>query len=465
MSQQEVSIDRVRMRAIVITAGGTVLQLNELENVQTTKTDDGEAGSFTFEAPLGLNLAAAQVMQPMDLVAIYVGRNSTAISGSKSAGMTGNAFPELGPNVVSSLTYGAAGAAVTKLLGTDACLMIGMVDDIDEEQIYDGTPGATFTVSGRDLTKIFLDNDTFVPYTVASGVPVGNLLNIVVRRDQSGPSLLLHILDVFCKKDASAIAAAIAASQVESNVGSEQLAQIAAYGYPYDQFVDISAVQETLANNPSFLQFGAASFPNYSVQSGSVWANVLELRNWPIARMYVNELGKLIFDDTFTAWTSEAAAVTIMPGDIRALKFSTTDADMVTAMTVAPAQATFGQTEIAALVQTGRSRRPTNASTIKRFGYRWYEFISQYDSVTAQALIESRFKVLWLMRNALTRAQITVKGDPKYRVGIRALLATGGASPATQFKTWYVMSVQHNSNVTPDYTTTMELRYGMPFSS
>lgn len=467
----EIYVDRSRAKAMLITAAGNVYDLNNIEQFQTSKTESGDAGTFSITMSLGLNMKPAMEISPMDIIAIYRARVSTSVGTNQAIGPVGNAFPQLAPATHKGLAYGGANAAVTKLLQSDSCVMIGMVDDSEEDQTYEGQPTATFTIIGRDLTKVFLDNDTFVPYTVLGSSNgqggLANLGNIVIRKDQSGTKLLKNILNVFCKKDPSSISG-VAATTQDNQIGNQELQEIASYGYAWDNFVDQTALVDGFE---SFSNTGQ-NFPNFEVQSGSVWANVQELRNTPLTRLFVNEIGQLIFDDQYDAWTNSnsnpsttknqyAATITIQPGDLRQCKFKQTDEDMATVMSVQPALMGMADTQIASLTAIGAARRPSSIDTVQHYGYRWLTFQSEYDTATDPTTIESRFKVLWLLHNSLWRATVTVRGDSKYRVGKRVVLNTGGANSATQFKTWYIVAVSHNYQFGSDDTTQLELRYPM----
>ncbi len=461
------SIDRTQARVIAICFDGTVLQLNEIEQINVTKSDTGDAGEFTISLALGLNLPAAVKLQPMDYIAIFVGRNSTSTGGSKAAGTNSDPFPALGPSNVQGLTYGAEGAQITKTLGAfSSCLMIGMLDVVHETQTFQGQPTATLELRGRDLTKIFLDNDTFVQYSIPASDPnndngVASLLQIPLRTATSGTRLLLDILNVFCKKNPPSIipysgAGGAQAVNTAGYLTGDALAQVQAYGYNWDRFISTAHL------DINFVSLSSDFFPTYSVQSGSVWANCLELRNFPVCRLYVDELGNLIYDDQYTVWTNPAIAGTIEAADVRSSEFWQTDEDLLTAITVIPALANCAVSEIAALLSTARSRVPVDKDTIQRFGYRWTSFVSQYDSVKAFQTLDKRFKALWLLHNTLTRGRVIVKGDAKFRVGQRYQLNFGGANAATQFRSWYVTNTDHNYQFGSDYTTTLELRYPLP---
>lgn len=455
---REVYVDRSRVRAILITAAGNVYELNEIESVNVSKNDSGDAGTFGLSMPLKLNLGPAMELRPMDLIAIYRGRNSTSVGTNQRVGPVGDDFPALGPLTRDGLHYGDPYAATVRKLQSSSCLMIGMVDNTEEDSTYDGSPTKTLSITGRDLTKVFLDNDTFVPYSVLGGGPgntgIGNLSNIVIKRDQSGVLLLLNVLNVFCKKDPRAIGGIAEGTQIDP-VKEPELAKIASYGYDWDHFID----QRKL--DPNFQHFPAGHFPVYRVQSGSVWANVQELKNYPVTRLYVNELGQLIFDDQYSAWTSQAPAFTITPGDVRSDKFIQSDEDMATVVSIQPCIAGMADTEVSSLLQIGAVRTPVDIKTLRHYGYRWFPFQSLYDSAVDISSIKARFKVLWLLKSSFWRAQIIVRGDSKYRAGIRVKLNIGGANAATQFKTWYVLSVAHTYQYGSDDTTTLELRYPM----
>jgi hypothetical protein len=156
----------------------------------------------------------------------------------------------------------------------------------------------------------------------------------------------------------------------------------------------------------------------------------------------------------------------IPQGDLRAgRRFSRDDADVVTLLSVVPALQVMGETDVAATYLVGRAVEPTAKSEIQRFGYRFQEFTSQYDSPVNRAAIAARFPVLWKLHNENWRGSITVKGDPRYRVGLRVGLdfpfcAHLDLQPNPgSFIGWYVEGVDHSMTWGGDYTTKLSLRF------
>ena len=489
-----ISEDRPRFAVIIITSQSQIIKLSEIESLQTDKTETGDAGTWSFTAPLGLYSDVAAAIGPMDLVALYADRTSTdrygittgngldlaSIIGSNVAGSSyeSASYPSAAPR----LTYGAPGAAVTTTLGTAACLMIGMIDGVEETIDYEGAR-RELSVHGRDLTKVFIDNDTWVPYTVAQGDDVAYTSNLIIHKTSSGTQLLRYILNVFVLKDPNTIleVAARAGAQVPKN-----LVEIAAYGYPWNNFVRddlLIAGFQSLANG---------QFPNYSVQSGSAWTNIVELRNFPICRLFVNELGALIFDDTWTAWgfgsaynllATDPAPIWLDDGDVRKVSFRQGDDDVVTALSIASPQMSAGDTQLAGLATMARARVGTNAS-IGIFGYRYAQFTSQYDALNAavvtpataanpkgtsttdptQSVLDARFPILWQLHNDIWYATFTLRGNAKWRVGQRLSTDISGAAAATQplngtRKLWYITQVQHSLQWGSDWVTTLTARF------
>jgi hypothetical protein len=100
------------------------------------------------------------------------------------------------------------------------------------------------------------------------------------------------VLDVFVKKDPNAIRALEQADGMQPT-SFAALSAVADYGFPWDHFLRTNLL------NDGFLHFPSLGGPQiFSVQSGAAWANMQQLRNFPIARLFVNEIGQLIFDDS-----------------------------------------------------------------------------------------------------------------------------------------------------------------------
>ena len=463
---RDVTIDTPRACAIIITAAGLVYQVGNVENFIFNKSDNGDAGDFSLTMPLGLNKDFANQIAPMDLVAVFASRSVTWQGGRKPVGTTEAFHPiTFSTSALTSLSYGSSSATMTDMFAAmPSCVFIGMVDTTEESQIYEGSPKASLDITGRDLTKVFLDNDTFVSYALPGSDPskdaLGNLENIVISNNSSGTALLLQALNVFCKKDPTSVGNAIGAAQATDQVAENALlAKIAAYGYPWDKFISTKLLSE------SFQNLSKAALPIFQVKSGSVWANLLELRNYPVARLYVNEMGQLIFDDTLAAWTTNPVQGTIYPSDIRTCKFRQSDENVITAMSILPAIQTLNNAQLTALGQVAQAHTPASLTTIQRFGFRYWPFTSLYDAVSdldpsnPNNVIQRRFAVLWLMKNNLWTCQITLKGTTAYRVGTRVNLATGGASSSTQMRNWYISEIGQSFSYGDDWTTTLSLTY------
>ena len=309
-----------------------------------------------------------------------------------------------------------------------------------------------------------------------------------------GQDFLRTVLNIFVKKNPEIIADAInLANPSDKNPVSPAtpfIARAAQYGYDWDYFIS-----QRLLNDPSFLHFPSGNFlPNWQVQAGSAWANIDDLRNFPLTRLYVTENGALIFDDRFSAWgfgsTPQAVTCAITPDDIRKSYFGITDDDVITTLVVMPLIAQIGQLALASQHQFGQPYT-LNDVAIKRYGFRYQQFNSQWDTpqgAFAFSNIRARMGVLFEMHNDMHRAQLTVKGNARYRVGQRVVLqyadvngnvlwgprsksllpasvSTGGGGTSTKQQVWYVSHVAHEGHddeSATDWTTLLDLRF--PFA-
>jgi hypothetical protein len=392
--------DRVVFAALIITAAGNAVRVREIESMETDKSENGDAGTWSFSAPLAENRAAASQIGPMDLVALYAIRIMSDLGGltSQSADVL-NVIPH-GTATSGGFTYGSADATIIKSLGADAasCLMIGMIDAVEEDFDYQQAR-MTLDVRGRDLTKVLIDNDTYVPYTDAAGGDNGvasSLSAISLTRETSGTGMLLDILDVFVGKDPNRIAQILANSPNVLVPKDNVLSSIKKFGYPWRSFLRVDALIA------GFKHLGHGQFAKYSVQGGSAWTNIGELRNFPIARLFVDEIGRLIFDDTWTAWgygtdTASLSAGTdgkprkvlkVVNSEVRKATFRQADDDLVTGITITAAAVVGADTDLASGALLSQPRH-TTLPMIQQYGYRFVPWVSQYDDVNAFGVSKS----------------------------------------------------------------------------
>jgi hypothetical protein len=465
LSPNDFTQDRSRWRAIYISAkDGSCFAVEEIEQWTAAKKENGDAGTFTMQLPLVANAGLAQIISPMGLVAIFAGRISSDRFGTVTSDFA-QGFGPL-PSELPALSYGDTGAkTVQKLASYPSCVFIGMVDRADEDYEIEGTPRAILSIEGRDLTKIFIDNDTYVPYTEIVGGDQGafsSLATIVIPKNGiSGKNLIQVSLDAMVKKDVSVLAKLSG----DPSLNQGALAKAAKYGYPWDDFI-------TLAIDPAFNPIPPQSFPNYSIQSGSAWANLDELRNYPIARLFVTEVGNLIFDFAYAQWNTQVPVMTIDPKDVMKCRFYQSDDDWVTALSLMPNNSSAGNVELSNMGFAARAAVADTQSIVKRWGYRWQEFVGQYlptgsnVSSPEDAVDHSAFwKTLWTMHNDYFHCTLTVRGRAGYRAGQRVILNFGGANVVTRSTTpgvvraWYIEEVRHSGQFGDGFRTELELRY------
>jgi hypothetical protein len=486
MAEQAYSIDRPRFFAIAISAiTGEVFQIPDIENIQTHKAEDGSSGTWSFTTPLiqeyGAQSGQAQyprtlpyatVAGPMDLIALFGWRSrvSTTKQGD-TVYIEQSPYDALG-NSFDFLNYGdSAAATVIKLGKISTCLMIGMVDGAEIDLGFEGSK-SSFQCHGRDLTKILEVNDAQVPdVSVAGQAGVGptqaqpgffGLSTVALSHAYSGPSFLVPALDLLITKDLTALAKI--GSGANANPVSSQVAQsYLAFGFPWRNFIDISAL------DMSYLPLSANNYPPYTAQMGSVWASLLEIRNPPLSRMFVNEIGQIIFDDSFKAWTSDQIAGIVGPEDIRGFRTSFSDDDMVTFISCVPMQMT-GQNKQISYTKGNYSFLPgqgfvngvmkastSDSSQVATYGYRYAQFISMYDQTFDDAA--KRMKYLLQIHNNFYRATCTIRGTATFRVGQRVQVNIESGWPQSTNAVWYIMAITHSCEWGNDWTTNLELAF------
>ncbi len=475
MGKATYAVDRPRFYALVISSTtGYVYLIPDIEQMETQKSDDGSAGTWSFTTPLineytipggsvyPRTIPYAQVAAPMDYVALFAWRKSLTPDDVR---VQYDPFTEAGINL-GDLDYGDIAATQT-MQKTSSCIMVGMVDGARVSKGYSGQR-ATFTCHGRDLTKIFEINYVQIPDASLAGQGGAGpttqapgffgLASIAISRANSGPVLIRAVLDLLVTKDLNAL------KVLNQGVGytppDDVKKAYAAFGYPWRNFITTNLM------NDSYQPLTSQNYPPYTPQMGSVWTGLLELRNPPISRLMVTETGALIYDDSYVAWT-QAPYITVDPSSVRDFESGFDDADLLTFLSCLPAKM-VGTNDIIALSKgsflpgTGFVSGVAAASSIGQaliqvLGYRYGQFVSMYDITYPDAL--RRQKYLLQVHNNIFTATATVKGESYYRVGQRYLFNEDtGVAPSTN-KVWYVTNVTHSMQFGNDWTTTLQLRF------
>lgn len=501
MAQTGWSFDRPRFYAIAISS--LTNQVYELPGVSTwswSKSDGGSAGTFAMRIPLQQDydtvaltgsagvIPYAAVANPMDIIALFCARTTVSINGSITPD------PLELPFNISSLKYGDQNARSVKLLGASSnCIFIGMVDSVRES----ASPGedTELAISGRDFTKIFEVNDVGVPDSGDQAkLGVGNLQgnpdsffalqHVQLQQAKSGASLLVKLLDILCAKDLSTLAGGNEyiggksyADFIKSQSNRDAQAALQQFGFRYRDFVRLDAMDPDYNHIKDPL-----AFKPYDIQMGAVWSTLQELRNAPMTRLFVNEIGQLIFDDALTAWTGEdsdglpATAFAkqygrqngvIGPEDIRSYDFGFDDSSLITFMSIMPAAATQGLGGIvyakgsflpgSGFVNGVAKAKNASEAHVQTYGYRYGQFESPYDLGFDDA--KRRTKVVLTSVNSLYTASLTLRGNPGWRVGERYLVDIVTSRDQTTKKVWYVESIQSQGTWGEDWTTSVELKY------
>jgi len=308
-------------------------------------------------------------------------------------------------------------------------------------------------------------------------------------KETSGTQMLLDMLDIFVAKNPDRIAQVINNDPNFTLSKKDVLQSIAQFGYPWRNFLRVDALIA------GFHHIGNGQFPQFAVQNGSAWTNITELRNFPIARIFVDEIGRLIFDDTWSAWgmaPPATAAKLLSPGtdgnarqplavvnsEVRSISFSQADDDVLTGISIQQPLITFGDFQPASFPVFSAPQHAAT-STIQVYGYRCGKFVSQYDDPQAYQLTPSgvptpndatqnalaaRYPILWQLHNNLWEATFVLKGNVKWRAGARLSTTLGGSQAATRPQTgyskeWYIMSVTHSLSFGADWTTTVKARF------
>jgi len=513
--------DQLWASAVIVRYNGGGLQLLGLETFETSKSDNGQAGTFSLTASLATNTASSVgSIAPQDIIAIYASRSS-AISGIND-GVPGPSFVATSPyaavNAVDGLKWGQI--STINALNSNTLVMLGMIDQVTEESNPESA-SATLSISGRDLTKCLIDTDAAIfnvptkqiqsfanqkngstPIEKAAydgmalATSMSTIANFALTNEYSGTKLLLDMLDVFVARSADAIGQKLGTALTENDTSI-----VGEFGFPWRNFIRTDGLEpdgQTLRLDPNFKHCPPTMSNNgvglnFQVTSGSAWANCLEMKNEPFTRLFVSEEGYLTFDDPLTAYTNVAqpaspfnaspkafnpATVVIQKKEIRSFRTWLDDSDLITFLAIfgalqlgkeqlaslqglAQAGASSDGFGYAAFVSgTGESVQAGGDGDVARYGARSRSLTSIFDTGSQQAGLTQLFKLIVLMHNDISFATITVKGRAQYRVGTRVNVLYGHFRPATQNATWYVTAVSHSYSQGSDWTTTLELRFG-----
>lgn len=482
------SYDQPAVAAIIVTFQGQVIPVKSIESLTTSKTEDGNAGTFSFTCPAVPNMAAVLATNPNDIVAIYGIRPST----------DGRGLQDLGPSLpLPVLTANGWGNQATiRGLQSPTLMFLGMVDSADEH----ATPGgaASFSVSGRDLTKIFLEYDCgyfntptrqalFTQQPTPGGLSskqkqllanknLSDIMNAIatfeINTTNSGTNLLEVMLDTAMARDFTTSANLQAGNLPPLN--ADQKSYLAEFGFPWRQWVLTDKLDPGFRHYTSGPTFGLT----YQLQPGSMWANCQEMRNEPFNRLFVTEDGFLIFDEALNAYVSQAPVLDAVRGDdIRDFETNFSDDTLATflavlgaleisrgniasAVSTAPEFGTIAGLGYAAFIGgTGQAVNAGGDGDVQRYGFRAKTLISNFDQGTNQKAMADLFQFITAMLNNQLTATLTVKGRPEYRIGQRLLVEYGNLRPETQNATWYVAGVGQSYDFGSDWTTTLRLLY------
>lgn len=497
MAQTFYTQDRVETLIVAISAiTGKVYRMLGCQQFNVKKDDSGNAGTFAFSViPVDPTVnfgrsddavAYAKECGPMDLIAIYARRASIKPGMHKEYGL-----PPIGPADNAPLSYGGDGGATVAALGSpripvsqsydgngdfvsygsgktiattrtlgsvssNSCIFVGMLDGFDVLQDVEGNMlSASFR--GRDLTKIFYVNFSFVPVTAQGAGVVSVLSNFVLSKSTSGADLLRNVADLIVSKK---ISQSVIAS---ANLSASTVSELSQYGYPWRDFIN-----STNRMSSAFRSFGSnGRFVPYQLQSGSAWANMQEIRNAPINRLFVDEWGNMVFDDQLGAWKS-APSVTIPPQEIMMLDPGFDDSTLITFLSSRSAGNLTARynlggvlgiqrnnTFVGGLASDGNGTTP--AAIFSKYGYRYAELESYYD-IDAAGAQQRRAVYVW-MSNNIWRARAVVRGSNFYRVGDRVLMNLEGIRPEVDKQVWYITGIQHQFASNSKWEIMLDLAY------
>jgi hypothetical protein len=462
--------DKVKWCAVILSPWTeTVYAFYDLFEWNTSKDDTGDSGQFSLTMPYTnpysitgqpspLVKDYASIMGPMDLVAIYAYRDRDDNPSTVPLGPLGSTLTDLNLN----LTY--ADIETIGALGSATCVMIGVVDSaVEVVASMSEHPDAHISLSGRDLTKILDMNDANVPAVSTAGESgyFATPITLANTGAASGTQLVTKMLDLVVSKDVNA------ASSADAQIPSGAEASFLQYGFAWRSWIRTDALI------PGFTNLLGGQFPNIQVQNGSGWANVQEIRNAPAFRLFVNEIGQLIFDNAVTAWTTKPAVGQLTAADIYHFEVSISDANLITFLVVYPQGALAAQTSIVAMKgysaslgfaggvtgggEGGVNPALTGTDIVETYGYRYGEFSAFYAVTIADANV--LFPAIQLYHNSLFRGHLVIRGTTAWRVGDRILVPVTTAKGATTNQIWYIERIEHQATYGEEWRTSLSLRF------
>ena len=463
--------DKLKWAAVIISPFSKLYTFYDLLEWSTSKDDTGTPGTFSLIMPYinpyvdtgqpnPLVKDYASIMGPMDLVAIYAYRTRDDNPDIVPLGPVGS--DTSGTFDTNDLTWGDINS-ITQL-GSATCVMIGIVDRATEVTAsMSEHPLVSISLQGRDLTKILDMNDANVPaVSIAGGAGIyATPLTQAITGAASGTQLLTKMLDLVVTKDVNS------ALSADDQYPPETEESFLSYGFQWRDFIRTDAL------DGGFLNLTGGNFPAVSVQNGSGWANAYELRNAPAYRLYVNEIGQLIFDDAVYAWTEQEDIGALGAWDIHDFEVSLSDELLITFLVVYPYGALSAQTSVVGMKgysaslgfaggitgggAGGQNPALVGQSSVLVYGYRYAEFPSFYaNSVDAAAKL---FPAIQLFHNSLFRAHLVIRGTTAWRVGDRIFVPSTTAKAETTNQIWYIEAVQHSGSYGEDWKTTLSLRF------
>jgi hypothetical protein len=493
------SVDHIAFSCIALScATKQAYVLSSVIEFETSKSDDGDAGVFSLVFPMAQTYEGApnpapeyaKIAAPMDVIAIYALRlvsKEPVVAGAPTS------VPQVAPT---GATWGAAGcidALITAGGGTTAsefsagaelangtCLFIGIVDEVRVKVSTGGQPQAHLLLEGHDLTKIFLCNDAALPLYMATaiGYNLEESVAPLLFLPQNGVQLLEESLDYMVSRKAPP----------GTPQGNQVPTALQAYSFPWRNFIsrakidpsfDAFVAAEPISGTPVGSELKGINLPAYRIQDATAWANMTDLRNSPINRLFVDEFGYLIFDDSYNAWLNVGGVndsiYTITEPEVLDYDFWLSDTELVTMLSVwtinMMASGSQAQTQYILkgdkLDQRLPSATPTTMSTptamhpddIQRYGVRYGQYVSNWDITLDDAV--KRWKYLTVNHDSIYFAHVTVRGRSVYRVGKRVVLGVPAHRKEFSDATWYITAVSHTGQFGSGWTTSLQLRYAM----
>jgi hypothetical protein len=505
--------DRIQVLVVVVTAAtGQTFYLRSCISFSTQKSDSGDAGSWscsflprnpdvifansgTTDVPDDI-VAYSQCAGPSDLVAIFARRISVT-----SDGRVERPAPFIGPSEITDFSWGDGNAASVTTLAAPtqaaqqvydasgnlsittpylnpqsiggsgnstaggkvqtpdlaptsntSCLMIGMLDGADFQQDAEGQI-IGWQMNGRDLSKVFYENDTMIPASAEGAVGILPLISLALSKEGSGTQLLLDIADITVAKQSTS-------STVSStNLGSGTFSQ---YGFPWRNFISLARLTTGFR---SFVANG--KYVPFQIQQGSAWANMQELRNPPLNRLFVDEWGQIVFDDQLGAWQNQPYT-TIGPTEVIAFGAGFNDSSLITFLSTFPNGSLGARYNIGTAQALGLQRNnyfvggfiaPANpdATIVQRYGYRYSSWSSNYDLDYDSC--SARREVVAFQANNLWKGRLAVRGGPYYRVGDRYLVNVESERIETSYQIWYAQAIGHQWTFGGPWITSLSLGY------